>query len=53
MCYNLAGFIFWLFGPEARGLLMPGSGMEPTRPVVEGKVWAAEIPGTIPPSVCH
>ena len=38
MCYNIAGFMFWLFGPEACGLLMPRPGMEPTRPVVEGEV---------------
>ena len=38
-------FMFWFFGHEACGILVPHPGMELTSPVLEGKVLAPAPPG--------
>ena len=37
-CYNIACFMFWCFGYEACGILVPWPGMEPASPALEGEV---------------
>ena len=37
--------MFWFFGHEACGILVPQPGMELTSPVLEGKVLAPGPPG--------
>ena len=38
-CYNIASVImFWFFGEEAWGILVPQPGIKPTPPALEGKV---------------
>ena len=37
--------MFWLFGHEARGILIPWSGIEPATPKLEGEVLTAGPPG--------
>ena len=38
-------FMFWFFGPEARGILAPLPGIEPTPPALEGEVLTTGQPG--------
>ena len=38
-------FLFWFFGPEACGILVPQPGTEPAFPASEGKVRATGLPG--------
>ena len=40
--------MFWVFGPEARGILVPRPGIEPTLPALEGKVLTIGPPGKSP-----
>ena len=37
--------MFWFFGPEACGILVPQPGIEPAFPALEGKVRATGLPG--------
>ena len=37
--------MFWLFGPEAHGILAPLPGIEPIAPAMEGEVLTAGLPG--------
>ena len=37
--------MFWFFGREARGILAPWPGIEPTPPTLEGKVLTTGLPG--------
>ena len=37
--------MFWFFGPEARGILPPRLGIEPTPPALEGEVLTTGPPG--------
>ena len=37
--------MFWIFGHEACGILAPRPGIEPTPPVLEGKVLTTGPPG--------
>ena len=38
-------FMFWFFGLEACGILVPLPGMEPSRPALEGEVLTTGPPG--------
>ena len=38
--------MFWVFGPEARGILAPWPGIEPAPPALEGKVLTTGPPGS-------
>ena len=38
-------FLFWFFGLEACGILVPQPGTEPAFPASEGKVRATGLPG--------
>ena len=38
-------FMFWFFGHEACGVLVPQPGIEPTPPALEGKVLTTGLPG--------
>ena len=37
--------MFWVFGPEACGILAPQPGIEPTLPTLEGEVFTTGLPG--------
>ena len=37
--------MFWFSGHEAYRILAPQAGIEPTLPVLEGKVLTGEVPG--------
>ena len=37
--------MFWFFGQEACGILVPQPGLEPTAPALEGKVLTTRPPG--------
>ena len=37
--------MFWFFGHEARGILIPQWGMEPTSPALESEVLTTGPPG--------
>ena len=41
-------FMFWFFGSEARGTLVPWPGIERTSPALEGEVLTAGVPGKFP-----
>ena len=45
ICYNIACFMFWVFGGEARGVLAPWPGIEPTPPALVGGVLTTGPPG--------
>ena len=48
MCYNIASFLYFFslsFGHEARGILTPRPGIEPTPPALEGEVLTTGPPG--------
>ena len=45
--------MFWVFGPEARGILVPRPGIEPTLPALEGKVLTIGPPGKSPDRVSN
>ena len=38
-------FVFWFFGPRARGILTPQSEIRSTLPALEGKVLTTRLPG--------
>ena len=40
--------MFWVFGPEARGILAPQPGIEPAPPALEGEVLTTGPPETSP-----
>ena len=40
--------MFWFFGREARGILAPRPGIEPTSPALEGEVLTTGLPGKSP-----
>ena len=40
--------MFWIFGPEACGILAPQPGIEPAPPALEGKVLTTGLPGKSP-----
>ena len=37
--------MFWFFGPEANGILVPQPGIEPRPPALEGEVLTTGAPG--------
>ena len=41
-------FMFWFFGPEAYGILVSPTGIEPAFPVLQGEVLTTEPPGKSP-----
>ena len=46
----LCFFMFWFFGREACGILVPRPGIEPTPPALEGEVLTTGKPGkSLPP----
>ena len=38
-------FVFWVFGPEACGILVPQPGIKPTPSALKSKVLTTEPPG--------
>ena len=40
--------MFWYFGPEACGILVPWPGMEPTAPALKGEFLTTGPPGEVP-----
>ena len=47
-CCNILLLMFWCFGREARRILAPWSGIEPTPPALEGEVLTTGPPGKFP-----
>ena len=46
ICYNIVSvFMFWFFGCEACGILVPQSGIESAPLALEGKVLTTGLPG--------
>ena len=41
-------FMFWFFGPEACGILVSPTGIEPVSSVLQGEVLTTEPPGKSP-----
>ena len=49
ICYNIVSvFMFWFFGCEACGILVPQSGIESAPLALEGKVLTTGLPGKSP-----
>ena len=45
ICYNIASVLFWFFGREACGILVPQQGIKPIPGALEGKVLTTALPG--------
>ena len=48
ICFNIACFMFWCFGHQACGILVPWPGTEPRPPALEGEVLTPGLPGKLP-----
>ena len=43
--FDIACFMFWVFGPKACGISAPRPGIEPLPPALEGEPWTIGSPG--------